>query len=191
VHAELTIKHKPGDLIAGIANALPAHNPLVVENSVALAREEALWATVELAVETPGYRLLCWANTNIELQGFVEATGQADLKEACQTVWGAFRSAVPQLEPKLGRLEIADEVTGRPLMIALPGFGARLGQRETLTATVIGTVSLVLLLVGMATFGKHTKANLAAGAAPALISGGLAVLWAALDAARGRFVWRG
>jgi len=163
----------------------------VAARSIALANEPALAALVQLSVQTPGYRLLCWQNTHLEMQALIEAVGQADLKRACQAIWDSVQDDGSNLRPVLSSLETTDEATGRPVLVAKTGFGAQLGRRATLTAIGIGVVSLVVLIIGLATFAKHHRVEFAAGSAPALTTGAIAFVWALIDALRGRLVWLG
>lgn len=191
MHAELTVSHRNGNLIASLQGHLGGHNLLAVQTSIVLAGQPDLQAEVEYAIQRPTYRLLCWQNSPIEFQAFVEPVGQGDIKTASQTVWDVIRALGGPLNPQLARLELTDETIGRPLLVGATGFGARLGRRETLTAILIGGVSLVFLLVGAFTFAKHDRGSILNGAAPALVAALLAVAWALSDVLRGRLAWRG
>jgi hypothetical protein len=191
MHAELTVAHSPGNVVALISASLPSHDPDVVLRSVALANEPVMQGLITLAVEGPTYRLLCSPNTQLELQAFVEAVAQADLKNACQTVWDSMQESGKPLRVRLSRLEITDETSGRPLLTGTTSFGARLGQVQTVTALTIALVSLVFMIAGLFTFSRHAKGNLAAGSAPALAAGVIAFLWSWFDSRRGRLTWQG
>lgn len=189
MHAELTVGHRGGNLVALLAASLPPHDPTVIPASAVIGAQPHLWGTVELAVQTPSFRLLCWQNTALETQAFIEAVGTGDLKASCQAVWQVAQRAGASLDPELARLEITDETSGRAVSVAQTGFGAQVQQRERASAVGIGLVTAIVMVVAAYTFGRHERAALAVGAAPALAAGTLALVWAVLDSLRARLVW--
>jgi hypothetical protein len=187
LHAEITIRHRSGDIVAALAAEFGEHDPDALARSLLLADE--FWQErIAYATETPAFRLLCYPTSTIELQLWVEPiTG--NLRSACQTVWDGVRHGASNLEPSLEELTILDEATGQVVLRGETGVRANLVRRELVLALAGGVVAAALLVAGWWTFASESRAEAVVATVPAIIVGSIALFWLVMDVRRGRLRW--
>jgi hypothetical protein len=187
VRAQFVITHSGGDLSGVLVARFGEHQPNVVDESLLLAQEPKAGALISYAHETLSYRLMAGSSTAPVLELFVEPKLTADLRDACQTVWGTLCNGRPSIKPRLDSLAIVDDATLKSAVEAQAGLGALAARADTISAFATMIVSVVWLVVGLAVF--NATSDLILGAIPALVAGIVAGFILALDWKQNKLVW--
>lgn len=186
MHAEITIRHRSGDIAPLLAAEFGEHDAGALGRS--LLRDPFWQERIAYAIETPSFRLMCYPTTTIQLQLWVEPV-EGSLKLACQTVWDGVRHAAVSLKPELEELTILDEATGEIILRGETGFRANLARRELVLALAGGIVALGLLAGGWWTFASESRGEAVIAAVPGVVVGSIALFWLLTDVRRRRLRW--
>ncbi len=181
-HAEL----EPNVVKRILSAKFRKHDPEVIEESSIFT---AKWRDLVLfATETTNYRMICFRDRNDQLQVVIEPL-MGNIMPACQSAWQGIRGALAKHQPRLTSAKLIDEVSGREFLSAMTGLGTELRRRDTLTHLVIGALTLVWMIIGVATFAKGVVPQFAGGAITGLVGAATSVLMAFVQARKGVLRW--
>ena len=182
MHAQLTISHRPGDLLEPLRQSLPRENRDCLERSLVFGPASSWQNLVLFATETPQWRLVLHSVGTRQLQLTVEPV-QGDLRRACESVWSSVCRAGNDLRPVLDSLDIVDEgtthVIGRGSVGLLPQ-----GRRREFWAPIGISVATAVFVLATGADGAALR-----GAVPSFIAGVLSLGVIAVDALRKKLVW--
>lgn len=186
MRAELTISHKPGDLVGSLRSAFGAHNPTALAASTLAAKSPSSASSINFAAHGPGLLVLAWA-TSGRLFLFVESS-EGRLRKAAEDVWQLVHSNGQSLDPRLESLLLFDEDSNDDIARAGVGLGENASRNEIAIPMSVGVITAVVVLVAIVGFGASW--DLAVGSIPALVAAILAVGWLLADTRRKKLVWR-
>jgi hypothetical protein len=162
------------------------HDPEVIEGSQIFTekwRELVLFAT-----ETTNYRMICFPDRNDQLQVVIEPL-MGNIMPACQSAWQGIRAALAKQHPRLTSAKLIDNVSGKEFLSAMTGLGTELRRRDTVAHLLIGALTVVWIIIGVATFAKEVGLQFAGGAITGLIGASTSVLMAFAQARKGVLRW--
>jgi hypothetical protein len=199
MRADLTVAHKAlmgPDVVQRLAAVFPPHNPTALDRSPYFGTRPEWRNIVLYCSDTPLYRIVCIANSTVELQVTIE-TIDGDMRQACQAGWSGARQAlglsgVRRLfrgsRPRLASAKVIDPDTGRVVLEGHAGFGTRFTGRQALTNLILAAVGVVLIVLGLIAGGSSQLAIVGAGA-PGVLIGMLTIVFGWLDWRRGVLQW--
>lgn len=189
----MSINHGQGNAIAALEAALrqPNRPSALAESTFPGAAKLAGTNRIQYTAETPAWIVFCLASVSGQIQLVIEAR-HGSLKQACETVWQAFRAEAASLHPDLARLDLIDPTGTEPITCANTGTKPLLRQTEIRLALLPGLVTAGLIGACMG-FGllEHAMAELLIGGAPALIVTLVAAVLVAVESRRKNLVWEG
>jgi hypothetical protein len=186
----MVIRHKGGDLIGVLAQALHPHDQEVIARSTTVGALEKVADSIDLAAETPEARLLCFRSSEYDVQILVEPL-QGSIRSACDTVWTAAHRSAREFDPSLRSLVVLDGTTGRELAVAGVGFATGLASRRDLwLALIIGFAGLIVFAIAAAIGSAKTITSVGIGSLPGVVGGIVASVSLVLDASNKNLVWR-
>ncbi len=182
LHAEMTIRHKPGRAVELLHAELPPEDRACLQRSVVFAQNAAWQELVDYATETPLWRVAVYRDGPNHLQLSVEPV-HSHLKKSAEDVWRIVRAALQSLDPKLLRLDVVDEPTTQVITRASVGLLPQTRRREFWLPMLIAIANGALFIAG------GTDLATLRGAAPGLLAAAVALAVMMVDANRKKLIW--
>jgi hypothetical protein len=186
MRAELTISHKPGELVGALRNAFGEDNPAALQVSALAAKSPSSASAINFAAFGPGLLVMAWVTPG-QLFLYVESS-EGRLRKAAADVWNVVNRDNGGLKPKLDSLTLFDEDSNDVIAEAGVGFGENARRSEIAIPTVIGGVTAVVLALAIAVFDASW--DLALGSVPAFVAAILALGLLVVDTRNKKLVWR-
>lgn len=185
MRAELTINHKPGQLVQSLRSAFGEHNRGALEASALALKSPSSANSISFAAYGPGLLVMAWPTPG-RLVLFIESSG-GRLRKAAEDVWKLVHGNDQGLNPKLASLVLFDEDANDDIAQARIGLGENVKRTEIAGPIVVAVLTAVLLTVAIA--GFNASWDLAVGSIPAFAAAILALGLLVIDTRRKRLVW--
>jgi len=122
MRAELTIRHKKGELIPVLSQIFGANTAAALKASALAKKSPKTAKSIQYAAYAPGLIVMAW-DTPEEIVLYVESDG-GRLRKAASQVWTATRKGCKHHRLRLDSLVLLDEDKGDQIATASVGLAA-------------------------------------------------------------------
>ena len=194
MYALMSIDHDPGNAVECLeaATGMPHSASAILDSTFPGQIELAAAGNVVYSASTASWVVFSAAALHTQLQ-LVVSSKHGNVKQACEDIWRAFRSAASNLSPKLARMEIIDPSSTAPIARGEVGLKTLLRRTDFVLALWPGIVTVCLIGVGrlVGLFADGSAADVWLAGSPAMVVSVVAALLLIRETFRGEVTWAG